>query len=87
MSAGPREDEKYAWKMQKMDTLDEPDDPTMQQSVGQRKDWLASQVKNLININHILKRILDMQVPVIVRELLDEMPKLHQRVFQPIEPL
>ena len=28
-----------------------------------------------------------MQVPVIVRELLDEMPKLHQRVFQPIEPL
>ena len=42
MSAGPREDEKYAWKMQKMDTLDEPDVPTMQQSVGQRKDWLAS---------------------------------------------
>lgn len=60
-----------------MDTLDRPGVPTMQQSVGQRKDWLASQVKNLINMDHILKRILDVQVLVTVRELLGGMPELH----------
>ena len=60
-----------------MDTSDRPDIPAMQWSVGQRKDWLASQVKNSTNTDHILKRILDVQVLVIVRELLDRMPELH----------
>ena len=39
-----------------------------------------------MNIDHILKRILDMQVLVTVRELLSRMPELHQRMFQPMEP-
>ena len=87
ISIGPEKDEKYAQKTQKMDTSDKPDVPAMQQSVSQRKDWLANQVKNSTNIDHILKRILDVQVLVTVRELLDGMPELHQRVFQPMEPL
>ena len=69
-----------------MDTSDRPDIPAMQWSVGQRKDWLANQVKNLTNTDHILKRILDVQVLVTVRELLGGMPELHQRVFQPMKP-
>ena len=77
MSTGPREGEKYAQKMQKMDTSDRPGIPTMQQSVSQRKDQLASQVKNSTNTDHILKRILDVQVLVTVRELLGRMPELH----------
>ena len=60
-----------------MDTSDRPDIPAMQWSVGQRKDWLASQVKNLINIDYILKRILDVQVLITIRELLGGMPELH----------
>ena len=37
-------------------------------------------MKNSINTDHILKRILDVQIPVTVRELLDRMPELHQSV-------
>ena len=77
ISAGSGEGEKYTQKTQKMDTSDRPGIPIMQQSVGQRKDQLASQVKNSTNTDHILKRILDVQVLVTVRELLDKMPELH----------
>ena len=38
MSAGSGEGEKYAWKTQKIDILDGPGVPAIQQSVGQRKD-------------------------------------------------
>ena len=86
MSTGPEKGEKYAQKTQKMDTSDGPGIPTMQWLVGQRKNWLANQVKNLMNMDHILKRILDVQVLVTVRELLGGMPELHWRVFQPMEP-
>ena len=59
ISAGPKKSEKYAWKTQKIDILDGPGVPAIQQSVDQRKNQLTSQVKNSMNIDHILKRILD----------------------------
>ena len=77
MSAGPREGEKYVQKMQKMDILDGPGIPAMQQLMSQRKDQLASQMKNSMNIDYILKRILDVQVLITIRELLGGMPELH----------
>ena len=38
ISAGPKKSEKYAWKTQKIDILDGPGVPAIQQSVDQRKN-------------------------------------------------
>lgn len=59
-----------------------PGKPALRKDQVVKKEKLANQIKNTVNIGAVLERILDMEVPVPVRDLIGGMPELHKRIFQ-----